>query len=124
MYISLDVFIWLKCRKHTPGRPELRRIGNYIIASTADRKEFETFRDSEFYMQRLLIKTNLLEQYMKQKCINIEYCHKFGIDFILNFPSSQFGELCEWVRNTLNNCRASETTKDERSKEIFHIHMV
>ena len=41
MYISLDVFIWLKCRGHTPGRPELRRFGNYVIASTADRKELE-----------------------------------------------------------------------------------
>ena len=116
MYISIDVFIWLKCRGHTPGRSELRRVGNYVIASTADRKEFETFRDSEFYMQRPLIKTNLLEQFMKQKHLAIEYCHKFGIDFILNFPSSQFNEMCEWVRNILYNCQASEATTDERSK--------
>ena len=116
MYISLDVFIWLKCRKHTPGRPELKRIGNYIIASTADQREFEIFRDSEFYKQRPLIKTNLLEQFMKQKFITIEYCHKFGIDFIVNFPSSQFGELCEWARDILYNCQASETTIDKQSK--------
>ena len=71
--------------------------------------------DSDFFKRRPLIKTDLLEQFMKQKFITIECLNKFGIDFIMNFPSSQFNELCEWTRN---NTQASEGTIDDQSKKI------
>ena len=107
--------VWLECRKNT-GRPDLKRVRNFILASSVDRRDFEKFRDSEFYKQRPLIKTDLLEQFMKQRCITIEYLHKFGIDFIMNFPSSQFDELCDWTRNILYAKQASERIVDDQSK--------
>ena len=115
IYINLDVYIWLECRKRT-GRPDLRRVGNYILATTGDRRDFEQFRDSEFYKQRPLIKTDLLEQFMKQRSINIEYFNKFGIDFIINFPYSQFDELFEWARKKLNSDKVSERAVDDKCK--------
>ena len=115
IYINLDVYIWLECRKRT-GRPDLRRVGNYILATTGDRRNFEQFRDSEFYKQRPLIKTDLLEQFMKQKSINIEYFNKFGINFIISFPYSQFDELCEWARKKLNSDQVSERAVDDKCK--------
>lgn len=115
MYISLDVYIWLQCRKHT-GRPDLRRVGNYLIASSADRKDFEKFRDSEFYERRPLIKTDLLERFMKQKFITIDYINKFGIEFITNFPHSQFDDLCEWTRKILYSGQESEWAVDDKRK--------
>ena len=120
MYINLDVFIWLEYCKHT-GRPEFKRIGNYIIASTTDQREFETFRDSDFYEQRPLIKTDLLEQFMTLKFITIEHFQKFGIDFIMNFPSSHFDELCEWTRNNNQTSGRSERTVDHQSKRNISI---
>lgn len=125
MYVNLDVHIWLECRKNT-GRPDLRRIGNYVLASSTDRREFEKFRESEFYKQRPLIKTHLLEQFMKQKSIAIEYFHKFDIDFIMSFPKSQFDDLCTWARNILyGDNQASEQVVDhEQSKGDFISYIV
>lgn len=122
MYVSLDVHIWLECRKHT-GRPDFTRIGNYILASSADRRDFEKFRDSEFYKQRPLIKTHLLEQFMKERCIAIKEFNKFGIDFVMNFPSSQFDSLCTWTRNILydHDSQVSERVLDEQSKRDYMI---
>ena len=31
------------------GRPDLQRVGNYIVAISADRQDFDKFRDSPFY---------------------------------------------------------------------------
>ena len=117
MYISLDVYTWMQVRKNC-GRPDFTRVGNYILATSADRRDFEKFRDSEFYNERPLIKTDFLVQFMEKKSIPIEYCNKFNIDFIVNFPSSLFDELCDWVRNHLQTRKTSDEIVDTTCKNF------
>ena len=110
IYVNLDVHIWLQIHKQC-GRPDLTRVGDYVLASSQDRRDFEKFRDSEFYKKKPLIKTDILVQFMKMSKLSIEYCNKFGIDFIANFPSSQYPNLCEWTRNLLFSNRESAEGK-------------
>ncbi|XP_065903393.1 uncharacterized protein [Dysidea avara] len=107
MYLSLDVHTWMQIRNQC-GRPELRRIGNYVLGTSADRHDFDKFRDSEFYKQRPLLKTELLARFMKEKCITASCCNKYGIEFVLNFPSTEFDNLCEWTRNLLGISHRSD----------------
>jgi len=102
MYVTLDVHTWLETRKQC-GRVELTRIGNYILASSGDRRDFDQFRDSDFYKERPLLKTDLLIKFMKKECgrNEIKYCRKFGLDFVMNFPSSKFDDLCNWAHDVL-----------------------
>ena len=102
MYVTLDMHTWLQTRKQC-GRVNLTRIGNYVLASSADRRDFDKFRDSDFYKERPLLKTDLLVKFMEEECgrIEIKYCNKFGLDFVTNFPSSRFDDLCDWTRNIL-----------------------
>ena len=92
------------------GKPDLTRIGNYVFGTSSDRCDFEKFRDLEFYDNRPLIKTDLLVQFMEKRCIAIEYCNKFNIYFIVNFPGSLFDDLCEWVRNLLQDNQTRQTS--------------
>ena len=120
MYVNLDVYTWMQVRKNC-GRPDLTRVGNYVLAASSDRRDFEKFRDLEFYKKKPLIKSDLLVQFMEEKNIAIEYCNKFNIDFIINFPVSLFDDLCEWVRKLLqiNQTReSSSTVVDKTSKNI------
>lgn len=101
MYVTLDVYTWLEVRKNR-GRVELNRVGNYVLASSKDRQEFDKFRDSEFFKERPLIKTAVLEKFMEEQCkCKINLCNKFGIDFVTNFPTSKFDDLCYWARDML-----------------------
>lgn len=102
MYVSLDVYTWLQTRKQC-GRVDLKRIGNYVLASSGDRRDFEQFRDSDFYKERPLLKTDMLVKFMEEECgkSEIKYCNKFGLHFVMNFPSSKFDDLCDWTRNIL-----------------------
>lgn len=68
MYVNLGVYTWIQVRRNC-GRPDLTRVGNYVLATSSDRWDFEKFRDSEFYQQRPLIKTNLLVQLMEKRVL-------------------------------------------------------
>ena len=93
---------WLETRKQC-GRVDLTRIGNYVLASSGDRRDFDQFRDSDFYKERPLLKTDLLVKFMEKECgkNEVKYCRKFGLDFVTNFPSSKFDDLCNWAHNVL-----------------------
>ena len=112
MYLSLDVYTWMQIRSQC-GRPDLRRVGNYILGTTADRRDFDKFRDSEFYKQKPLLKTELLARYMKEKFVTAPCCSKYGIEFVLNFPSTEFDNFCQWTRNLLG--------VGERSSECVYL---
>lgn len=112
----MDVHVWLLVRKQC-GRPDLTRVGNYVLASSQDRRDFEKFRDTEFYKERPLIKTDLLVQFMEMNKLSIEYCSKFGIDFITNFPSSQYANLCEWTRHLLFSSKVSDEGDNVKCKK-------
>ena len=101
MYLNVDVFNWLQSRKCC-GRPDLQRDGNYVLATSSYRREFEKFRDSKFYKDRPLMKTDLLVEFMKMKMLPIKLISKYGMEYITNFPSSHFNDLCEWTKNVSN----------------------
>lgn len=101
MYVNLDVFTWLQTRRDC-SRPDLQRVGNYVLATSAHRREFEKFRESDFYKDRPLIKTDLLIEYMKMKMLPVELISKYGKEYVTNFPSSRFDELCDWAKKILH----------------------
>ena len=101
MYLNLDVFNWLQSRKCC-GRPDLQRVGNYVLATSSDRREFEIFRDSDFYKDRPLMKTDLLVEFMNIRMLPIKLICKHGTEYITNFPNSYFDDLCEWTKKILN----------------------
>jgi len=101
MYVGLDVFNWLHSRRWC-GRPDLQRVGNYVLATSSDRREFEKFRDSEFYKDRPLMNTDLLVEFMKMRKLPVKLIWKYGMEYVTNFPSSHFDDLCEWSRKVLN----------------------
>ena len=37
--------------------------------------------------------------FIKEKFIAAIFCNKYGVEFVLNYPSTQFGNLFEWTRN-------------------------
>ena len=93
MYVTLNVYTWLEVHKNR-GRIDLNRVGNYVLASSEDRQEFDKFRESDFFNKRSLIKTAVLEKFMEEQCqCKINLRNKFGIDFVTNFPTSQFDDL-------------------------------
>ena len=99
----------------------------YWLATSSDRRDFEKFKDSEFYENRPLIKTDLLVQFMEKRCIAIEYCNKLNIDFIVNFPGLLFDDLYEWVRNLLQDNQTgqtSDTLVDKTCKNILVLQIV
>jgi len=85
---------------------ELTRIGNHVLPSSGDRRDFGQFRDSDFYKEQLLLKADLLIKFMKKECGKNEtkYCRKFGLDFVTNFPSLKFDDLCNWAHDVLKIC--------------------
>ena len=109
------MYIWLQICKRC-GRPDLTRVGDYVLASSQDRRDFDQFRDSEFFKEKPLIKTDILIQFMEMRKLSIEYCSKFGVDFITNFPSSKYPNLCEWTRNLLFGSRESAEGHDMKCK--------
>lgn len=68
MYVSLDVYTWMQVRKNC-GKPDFTRVGNYVLATSSERRDFEKFRDSEFYKKRPLMKTDLLVQFMEKSVL-------------------------------------------------------
>lgn len=68
MYVNLGVYTWIQVRRNC-GKPDLTRVGDYVLPTSSDRRDFEKFRDSEFYQQRPLIKTNLLVQLMEKRVL-------------------------------------------------------
>ena len=97
----MDVYIWLLYRK-SGGKTDLQRVGNYVIGNTAERQDFEKFRNSSFYQNRPFLKTSLLLEFMKQKQISPIYTSAYGQDFITNFPRSLLDDLCLWAREHLH----------------------
>ena len=74
-----------------------------VLASSGDQKDFDQCRDSDFYKKRPLLKTALLIKFMEKECgrNEIKYYRKFRLDFVANFPSSKFDDLCNQARNVL-----------------------
>ena len=89
MYVSLDVYIWLDVRESC-GRASLQRMGDYVLASSLDRKEFDKFRDSSFYQKGPLVATDLLTEFMKIQNLPIMYIHERGKYYISNFLMTVF----------------------------------
>ena len=120
MYVTLDVYTWLEVRKNH-GRIDLNRVGNYVLASSKDRQEFDKFRESEFFKERPLIKTAVLEKFMEEQCqCKINFRNKFRIDFVTNFPTSQFDDLCCWTREMLG---VGSVCIRERKQFIMFVHV-
>jgi len=46
-----------------------------------------------------ILKTEVLVKFMEKECGEIKYCRKVGLDFITNFASSKFDDLCDWTYN-------------------------
>lgn len=107
MYVSLDVLIWLQCRKSC-GRPDVQRIGNYVLANTTDRRDFDVYRDSMFFKKRPLVPTDLLQEFMKIKNLHVDLQNEYGVNFVVNFPTSHFEELCIWARNIIYGTKVSD----------------
>ena len=84
IYLSLDVFTWLQYRKFC-GRPDLQRVGNYVVATSADQQDFDKFCDSPFYKDRPLLKTDVLIEFMKLKKLPIEFISEHVVQYVINF---------------------------------------
>lgn len=99
----MDVLIWMQYRKFNK-MPELRREGEYIIATSNDRKNFDSFRQLPFYSRNPVIATPLLLKYMEHKGIPITVVKEFGHKYVTSMPDSEFvfDELCEWARKELD----------------------
>jgi len=66
IFVNMAVLIWLQYRKFN-GLPELTRDGDYLIATSDDRRHFDQFQNEPFYMRGPIIATPLLLKYMKAK---------------------------------------------------------
>ena len=64
MHVNMAVLVWLQYRKFNKMK-ELRRDGDYIIAKTDDRRDFDAFRDSLFYSNCPILATPLLLEFMR-----------------------------------------------------------
>ena len=94
LYANMDILIWLQYRTFNK-MPELRREGDYIIATSKERKHFESFRQLPFHSGYPIIAT----KYMKHNGIPITVIEEFGHKYVTSMPASEFAfdELCEWV---------------------------
>jgi len=103
LYVNMDILIWMQYRKFNK-MPELKREGDYIIATSNDRKNFDTFRQLPFYSCYPIIATPLLLKYMKHKEIPITVIEEFGCKYVTSMPASEFAfdELCEWAYEELD----------------------
>ena len=107
----MDVLIWLQYRRFN-NMKELRRDGDYIVATTDDRRDFDGFRDSPFYSQCQdcpIIATPLLFKFMKSKGLPIRTITQFGNVYVTSMPmeSTDFDELCEWANDEIDKATAS-----------------
>lgn len=109
MFVNMDVLIWLQYRKFNKMK-ELRRDGDYVIARTDDRRNFDTFRDSPFYSSCPIIATPLLMKFMMHKGIPIRITKEFGNVYVTSMPmeTADFDELCEWARDEMDKTRSKK----------------
>ena len=91
---------------------ELRRNGDYIIATTEDRRNFDMFRDLPFYSNRPVIATPLLLEFMRYKGIPIRTIKEFGNLYVTSMPTeiTDYDELCEWARDQFDKTTTSSKT--------------
>ena len=110
----MDVLIWLQYRRFNKMK-ELRRDGDFIVATTDDRRDFDTFRDSPFYSNRPIIATPLLLRFMRCKGIPIRTIKEFGNLYVTSMPTeiTDFDELCEWARDEIDKATTS-------SKKLYY----
>lgn len=103
----MDVLIWMQYRKFNK-MPELRQEGDYIIGTSNDRKDFESFCQLPFCSCNPIIATPLLLKYMRNKSIPITVVEEFGHKYVTSMPTSEFAfdELCEWAKEEIDgSCR-------------------
>ena len=103
IYVNMDVLIWIQYRKFNKT-PELKREGDYIIATSNDRKDIESFHQLPFYSCYPIIATPLLLKCMKYKYIPITVVEEFGHKYVTSMPASEFAfnELCEWAKEEID----------------------
>ena len=111
IHVNMDVLIWLQYRRFN-NMKELRRDGDYIVATTDDRRDFDSFRDSPFYSKCQgcpIIATPLLFKFMKFKGLPIRTITQFGNVYVTSMPmeSMDFDELCEWANDEIDKATAS-----------------
>ena len=104
----MDVLIWLQYRRFNKMK-ELRCDGDFIVATTDDRRDLDTFRDSPFYSNRPIIATPLLLRFMRCKGIPIRTIKEFGNLYVTSMPTeiTDFDELCEWARDEIDKTTTS-----------------
>ena len=98
----MAVLIWTHHRKFNK-MPELRREGDYLIATPEDRRNFDFFRQLPFFLRGPVISTPLLLKYMVAKGIPITCEQEFGQFYVMSMPTCEFAfdELVEWAREEL-----------------------
>lgn len=97
----MAVLIWIHYRKFNK-MPELRE-GDYLIATTDDRRNFDFFREHPFFLRGPVISTPLLLKYIKVKGIPIICEQEFGRSYVMSMPTCEFAfdNLVEWAREEL-----------------------
>jgi len=99
IFVNMAVLIWLQYRKFD-GLPELTRDGDYLIATSDDRRHFDQFQNQPFYLRGPIIATPLLLKYMKAKRIPIVCEEAYGQTFVMSMPTTNFAfdHLVQWAR--------------------------
>ena len=46
--------------------------------------------------------TDVLVEFMKMRKLTVKLIWKYGMEYVTNFQSSYFDDLCEWSRKVLN----------------------
>ena len=108
IHVNMDVLIWLQYRRFN-NMKDLRHDGDYIVATTDDRRNFDCFRDSHFYSHCPIIATPLLFKFMRYKGIPIRTMKEFGNVYITSMPmeTTDFDELCEWASDEIDKATTS-----------------
>ena len=125
IYVNMDVYIWLLCRK-AMGKSDLERIGYYVIGNRKEREAFDKFRDSPFYQGRPMLRTRLLSEFMNKRQIVPKLILKHGLEFITNFSSTLLDDLCDWTRGILykKNDATNLTSSNSGIKILYVIYIL
>lgn len=99
----MNTLIWLQFKKFNKFN-ELKRDGEYVIARSDDRRNFEPFREQFLYKHNPVIATPLLLKYMKSNGFPIKTIKEFGHSYVTSMPteSHYFDKLCEWAREEID----------------------
>lgn len=102
MFLTIDIYRWLQYRKFQ-GLPDLKQEGDFIIATSSDRRHFESFRDLSFNSKNPLPSCSLLLKYIQTQNIPVTMIKEFDCEYVVGFPMSEIDELCEWAKTQIDS---------------------